>query len=310
MSNETMLAQITSQMNPFQLRLMGSAIDTLDELDLEIMVEEADDVSHDDVKQYLKMSKDSPLFMDGNDGVIGSEFVGLAVLASTPRAYWAFNDGEVPQTGVMPVCSSKDGKTGRLNIGRYSEQQRAVALHHRLHPFFSPDNTGGVKEDNEFDCSTCPLAKFNGNTPPPCKYTRRLLVFIVDVNGEGGQLSPYIMNVPVTSARSWDTFASAAKQKAGQKYFVIPARFWIEKALKGSIKYSVLRVAPSGDTLTTDEKRGVLKLRKQYAEYFDAVEDVAEDAYTNGHNGSTIDGSAVQVAGGQVAGESSGDIPF
>ena len=200
-------------------------------------------------------------FLVGED--TAKSFTGVVVISRKIRGYWPDSG-----TGAPPLCSSPDGAHGLFNSDA-PDTDYAAAMKTKFPHRGVVMLTENLPLPTHFDCASCPLSQWGSEHQrrggagkgKACKEMRRLLVLV------DGFAMPAIFNLPPTSIRAWDSFASglAARRSA---YFAVKVKFELDSAkATGGETYNVVKVSLAG-ALDAGQVGMVGEIRRQYMEFF------------------------------------------
>lgn len=254
----------------------------------EILEEDKEDNSDDMELMRIKLpAGGTNKFEMGEKGQDEEDFEAVVLVVQTNRGYWP-RQGQ----GNPPMCSSSDGKIGKIALELDDEDEKAAKeARPVVHPMFK------LGKQAAYDCSTCDLNEWGsahlhkgGGRGKACKEMRRLLVVI-----KGWQM-PSILSLPPTSIKNWKLYSTRLKNDQSY-YFAVRTEFKLEEAQATTgDKYSVVQLMDT-EKLSPEELAAVRIMRKAYKDFIAEMEvtgdDYSEEGNTgNGGGGTYIEGTA------------------
>lgn len=203
----------------------------------------------------LKILRENQMFADV-DGQSFREFEGVILFSQIIRGCW------LAETGKVPLCSSKTGIRGGMsqNIEQINPAVTTIL-----------ENA----QNADFICSKCANNKWGTSegVSKPCTEKRRTLV--LTTRG----VFPYILEMPTTSMKNWDTYISALIQK-GTPAILVLTKFTLEKQEDSQRGYVWSRIICNKDRdLSKEEIFYALKLRKKFSEAAKGIDVESEEHY-------------------------------
>ncbi len=247
------------KLNPQQVQMMLTGIDTtgLDETDrLELAAALWDDYQKSAIAtnykpQRVKIIKETQMFADSL-GNSFDELKGVMIARQSTRGYW-------PKVGSdkRPVCSSLDGKIGRL---RHDEADGSVSFEDR-------------------HCKGCELNEWGSaidehgvaSAGKACKEMRRIYI------QPPGAMFPSYISLPPTSLNDWDNFVSG-RLNAGIADIKVQVTLTLLGSNNGKFDFSVIK-GKNGPPLKPLEIIEFKKIKQQFEDKLLGMDVEAEDYY-------------------------------
>ena len=203
----------------------------------------------------LRILRENQMFMDVDDQSL-KEFEGVILFSQIIRGCWT------EEMGKVPLCSSKTGIRGEIsqNIEKINPTATAIL-----------ENA----QNADFICSRCINNKWgsSGGTAKACTEKRRSLI----LTAKG--VFPYILEMPTTSMKNWDTYISALMQKGTPAIFVL-TKFTLEKQEDSQRGYVWSRIiCIKVRDLAEKEIKYALELRKKFSEVAKGIDIESEEYY-------------------------------
>lgn len=191
----------------------------------------------------------TPFFVNDATGEPTSTLTVRVPFFHTARVMFDADEDSEEKT---PLCSSHDGK-----VGQYTDEDGVMAFR---------------------KCDGCPFNEYGSDpktgTGKACKTMRRLYVSV-----EGSEDVPAIINLPPSSLKIWDKFASAVRFR-GQTISSFEIKFSLEGKVRGQFQWAELKKPEILRELSPVERAKVMKMGKELEEHHKNVT-VSVDDYLN-----------------------------
>ena len=190
----------------------------------------------------------SPFFVNDATGEAAKTLTVKIPFFHTARVMFDQSDENSDET-KPPLCNSSDGK-----IGRYTDESDVTAFR---------------------ECASCPFNQFGSDpktgTGKACKTLRRLYVLV-----DGNEDIPAIINLPPSSLKTWDKFASAVRFR-GQMVSNYEIKFSLEGKSRGQFQWAELKQPEIVRELSPVERAKVMKIGRELEEHHREVTVGVED---------------------------------
>ena len=189
----------------------------------------------------------SPFFVNDATGEAAKTLTARIPFFHTARVMFDQTD-ETDET-KSPLCFSHDGK-----IGRYTDE----------------DGVAGFR-----NCASCPFNQFGSDpktgTGKACKTLRRVYVLV-----DGNEDVPAIINLPPSSLKVWDKFASAVRFR-GQIMSSYEVKLSLEGKSRNQFQWAELKQPEIVRELSPVERAKVMKIGRELEEHHREVTVGVED---------------------------------
>lgn len=197
--------------------------------------------------QRFKIVKDMQQFVDPL-GAAHQEINGVMIVKQTTRGFWVKNSKD-----KRPLCSSKNGKTGRPCINEDGTQD--------------PDNVCATCEHNQWGSAMDEAGtRMAGKA---CKEMRRIYLMTPETE------YPVFVSLPPTSLAAWDDFISA-RLSCGISDLASEVILALTDGNSGGYSFSVIKPR-NGAKLKALDVLKYAKIQKQFAPTLLSMEVEADD---------------------------------
>jgi hypothetical protein len=197
--------------------------------------------------QRFKIVKDMQQFVDPL-GVARQEINGVMIVKQTTRGFWIKNSKD-----KRPLCSSKNGKTGRPRVNEDGTQD--------------PDNVCATCEHNQWGSAMDEAGtRMAGKA---CKEMRRIYLMTPETE------YPVFVSLPPTSLAAWDDFISA-RLSCGISDLASEVILALTDGNSGGYSFSVVKPR-NGAKLKALDVLKYAKIQKQFAPTLLSMEVEADD---------------------------------
>lgn len=224
-----------TQQQAKELADAGVSLEEYASLQEETGISEAEHSEPVPVRFKLVGQGGTPFFVNDATGEPSATLTVKIPFFHTARVLFDANDDSDDKT---PLCSSHDGK-----IGEYTDENGARAFR---------------------NCEGCPFNQYGSDpktgTGKACKTMRRLYVLV-----EGSEDVPAIINLPPSSLKVWDKFASAVRFR-GQMISSFEIKFSLEGKSRGQFQWAELKKPEIIRELSPVERAKVMKIGRELEE--------------------------------------------
>lgn len=252
---EKVTSNLPAVIPPEQVKKLLATVDTTglseeEQYQLAVVLHESLLESMDGVTyrpQRFKIIKDMQQFVDPL-GVAHEEIRGVMIVKQTTRGLWAKKS-----TDRRPLCSSKDGKTGRPRANEDGTQE--------------PDRICATCEFNQWGSAVDEAG--NRMAGKACKEMRRIYLMTPETE------YPVYLSLPPTSLTAWDDFISA-RLSCGISDLASEVILALTSGSSGGYDFSVIRPR-NGAKLKALDVLKYAKIQKQFAPTLISMEVEADD---------------------------------